>query len=47
MTAPLVYRSGKHFTHCRRVTLNTGHRVLWSRVRGLTWALLENVKTFP
>lgn len=31
MTPPLFYRSGGHFTHCRRVTLNTGHHALWSR----------------
>jgi hypothetical protein len=31
MTPPLFYRSGEHFTHCHRVTLNTGHQALWSR----------------
>jgi hypothetical protein len=31
MTPPLFYRSGEHFTHCHRVTLNTGHHALWSR----------------
>ena len=31
MAPPLFFRSGEHFTHCNRVTLNTGHHDLWSR----------------
>jgi hypothetical protein len=31
LTPPLFYRAGEHFTHCNRVTLNTGRHDLWSR----------------
>ena len=31
MALYLFYRAGGHFTHCRRVTLHTGHQALWSR----------------